>query len=105
MRGAAEITSVWTAQPGQNLSGARYFNPEYFQPAHQQRMPVRHLDFRLAEQPPKKRDAFLAADMVSVWLEDIVLQHSAVAPKHNFTLWRVFADQRDRFLHLMHHRH
>ena len=65
VRRATEIAAVGATKPGENLARARHLPAEHLQSAHDQRMLVRHRDFRFAEQPAHEPDAFLAADEVA----------------------------------------
>jgi hypothetical protein len=105
MRRAAEVAAVRAAEAGEDFSRAGNFPAEHLQPAYNQGMLVRHWNFRLAQQPPKVSDALLAADVIRVRLEHLVLQHSAVAAQHDLAVGSIFPNQRHGFLHLMHHRH
>ena len=102
---AAKIAAVGTAQPREDFSRAGGFPPKHLEPAYHQRMLVRHRDFRLAQQPPEIRDALLPADEVRVRFEHVVFQHRAVTTENDLALRRIFADQRDRLLHLVHDHH
>ncbi len=105
MRRATEIAAVRAAEAGKDFTRAGDFPAEHLEPAHNERMLVGHGDFWFTQQPAKICHAFLAADMVRKRLENIVLQHRAVTAEHNLAVRRVFADERDHLLHLVHQRH
>ena len=105
VRGAAKVAAVRAAQTGEDHSRARHLLPKHLETAHEQRVLVRHGDFGLAQQPPHVGHPFLAADVVRVGLEDLVLQHGPIAAQDDLGLRRIFADQRDRLLHLVRDSH
>ena len=55
--------------------------------------------------PAEERHSLLAADIIRVRLEHLILQNGAVAAENDFAFGGVLADQGDRLLHLVHDRH
>src|ERR1017187_5324553 len=104
VRGAAKIAAIRAAQPSKDLARGRDLPPKYLEPAYQQRLLVRHRDFRLAQEPAKEPHAFLSTEVIAVGLERLVLEHRPVAAQDNLAVRRVAADQRDSLLHLVHDR-
>ena len=68
-------------------------------------MLVGHGNLGFAQQPAEPGHALFAADVVRVGFEHVILQHGAVAAKHNLGVRRVFPDQGDQLLHLVDDRH
>ena len=105
MRGAAKVAAVRAAEAGENFPRAGNFPAKHLEPAHDERVFIRHRNFRLAQQPAEIPHTFLTTDKIRIRLEHFVLQHRAVAAEHDLAVRRVLADQRDRLLHLVHQCH
>ena len=90
--------------PAKILPVDETFHPNILRPAHQQRLLVRHRQLRFAQQAAKEPHPFLAAEVIAVGLERLVLEHRPVAAQDDLAVGRVLADQRDGLLHLVHDR-
>src|SRR4051794_1761634 len=101
MRRATKVASVRTTEPSKNFSRARNSPSKNLQPTHDQRMLIGHRNFRLAQQAPEPRHAFFATEIIPVRRKHLILQHRAITAEDDLTVRRVFADERDRLLHLM----
>ena len=73
VRGAAEIAAVRTAEACEYFSRAGDLPAEHLQPAHDERMLVRHRNFRLAQQPAHEPPAgVILADIVdNLFLQEL----------------------------------
>jgi hypothetical protein len=99
MGGTAEIASVGTAQSGEYQARLRDGNRQNLQAAFNQRVLIRHGDFRLAEKAPHESNSFFSTYMVTILLEGLIIQNGAIATQNDLARGRILAYQRRDLLH------